>query len=1418
MNMNISNISMNLAKFAFALLVSCMSPSAAGASVAAVPAWQAGVSAHAMAAPDAGDGDLQSRLSFYKRTLPDYDNPYRAKVMLGSNILVLEMSGYVLGIDSRYIIEVMSNVVGEGLHVLVEGVDTLSDGTTLRYTPLTTVTNVYTNGQPCPTRSHRRSSKVCLEIINKDVRGMEFDTYRLTLVDKDGKMAMLASGMTLSTTMRPIRIGSGLENVTVRETVCGHSKLKIDFTASGIESLMGTFARGQSELRFSGVIIDNEKFTRLYDDYIAANFDPATDNAGLVRRAKNEALKGALVCQLPVLGVKSEYTANPAYGTDADHFYVGDNPQSTSSVKYLFREDYVANGSPRQRLTGDVYVSGIENGKDYRLVFVPYAPGKEPWGMGDGGSADPMQWYSDAVAVMCYPTSRFKAEPKSRMRINGEVADTSKAYAAGSSLYFSAVLPLARQSADGSVNHIYKHLVSGVNYDWFCGTEAQYTAPDPRFGNVSLRSALASFRAHYPDAEMISVSKTPYEGMDGYKSRPGEEFTANDYGIIKHYVYERRYRDGMSRLMLCKFGVSLNLRLDTLFLVAQPIKVTSVNGVDIEGSGFSACWDYVPLALFGKLQTAAISIGTDEHLPGYDGLPVNEKDRPDYNGALRIGLKHFMNVTEDGNVLAIRIVNSIAFKQFGKTDVAIGRDEESRKVCLVGTDDPQFDSYFANEAFSSRDLVMGRVRTLVMTSIADMQAMTIDFKASKDLLPIVLREGRTYVLSVPYSVVQSGNSWSDGSFILTLKVVPENLVWMGGPDDDWNNDKMWRRADAADIHADSGTYLTNAENGTDKGFVPIGISNVVIKSGCCVRMSGKPHAPGFRYIDLLLPTEIAPYTPGIYWDFSAIANSEFGDTEQYGRALTRYYGKPDGADNVTVLTARYNSGICRRIHVEPGAQIMDSQWLLTGIVSTDLILPVGRWASVALPFYSNFVRFAPDDLYTVPSGDLSGMRYFQYETYDPQKYSYLDPALYNRYPISSVFKLGLGESQFDYVEYFDVIWAELKDNRNQGYRWGLGYSFKVSKLKNGRKNVAIRIPKDEGHWTSGIENGFTLGSSGIFGRRSMDVYYGMTDYATRSALRVGDDMVFVGNPFMCGLDLEEFFAVNDQFEKKFWTDGEFGTVAGGALPDGTGWVVPSGLSVIPPLKAFFVKLKQSEIGTRRRDSVTFTRAMQTFRTDAAATVSVLTVSARTDDGHTEVALVPSSGNMAAGDVSGDVEFVSSVGGQNADVPSVYAISGDKSVAIKRVTSSESIPIGVFAPEGRRVSLTFGGVDAIAGASLYDAATGSTVMLTEGYTVETEGPSHGRFFILPGGQRPAGVGQAPAGSAGLSVYSVTPGEVIVASQEPLGVVSVYTLGGALVRSVDAGGARVCRIPGLDSGVAVVSIGLPAGRVSRKVTVD
>lgn len=385
----------------------------------------------------------------------------------------------------------------------------------------------------------------------------------------------------------------------------------------------------------------------------------------------------------------------------------------------------------------------------------------------------------------CVIKTEFYVTAQNLIRVNGEVVDPSTDFCAGQVFNFSANLRVPTGVNDDGTA-IYTEIKDGVYFDWFFGTEDEYTEVNTTYG-VSLLDALTAFRNIYTDNE--DLTGVPAEGNGA--------FTKDMYDIISHYL-EKSGEDGGQHapLVLHKENLDITLLNSGLQLVVQPIRTLVPPGGITEDIWTAVCWSYIPLVL--------TTSGNAPQL--HAGFNSVKYPADDFNPSLRIGLSQIKETTADK---PLRVdLRGAKFSSENSNATSLGMvtsvsSEVFKNIYLVGTDDPEYNNEtFFPADFSEYSLPVGYLTELYAEPYVEGSQyndhMNIYFDTTTEQengFQFQPKEGYTYTFAVHFE--EHGldvNNACFGVFTVDMKVVPENLVWSGaGATSNWNNDANWKR-------------------------------------------------------------------------------------------------------------------------------------------------------------------------------------------------------------------------------------------------------------------------------------------------------------------------------------------------------------------------------------------------------------------------------------------------------------------------------------------------------------------------------------------------------------------------------------------------------------------------------------------------
>lgn len=984
----------------------------------------------------------------------------------------------------------------------------------------------------------------------------------------------------------------------------------------------------------------------------------------------------------------------------------------------------------------------------------------------------------------CVIKTEFYVTAQNLIRVNGEVVDPSTDFCAGQVFNFSANLRVPTGVNDDGTA-IYTEIKDGVYFDWFFGTEDEYTEVNTMYG-VSLLDALTAFRNIYTDNE--DLTGVPAEGNGA--------FTKDMYDIISHYLEKSGEEGGQhAPLVLHKENLDITLLNSGLQLVVQPIRTLVPPGGITEDIWTAVCWSYIPLVL--------TTSGNAPQL--HAGFNSVKYPADDFNPSLRIGLSQIKETTADK---PLRVdLRGAKFSSENSNAASLGMvtsvsSEVFKNIYLVGTDDPEYNNEtFFPADFSEYSLPVGYLTELYAEPYVEGSQyndhMNIYFDTTTEQengFQFQPKEGYTYTFAVHFE--EHGSNVSNacfGVFTVDMKVVPENLVWSGADaTSNWNNDANWKRADKSALKkADGDSYPTNEANTTANGFVPMLFSNVVMPEGSKAELYMAGYGDGGAWTNSSRPDYMELPTENIQYDLMA-------------------YEK-DGA----LTTQRYRVNICRDIHFELGAQMLHAEQLLYNKAWTDVEVTPGQWTAVSTPLQG----VVAGDWYAPTATGRQETEYFKDITLNENDYSRLNPAVYQRSwsTGASIVEQGGGNTPVS----FTTEWSSAYNDASVPYIAGGGFSIKGVTSKS---SLLFRFPKADTNYgvSTGTLNRTNAGKLLVTDLldRSNPLNYAPKENVTVTLTPSADGKyLMVGNPFMAPLDVQAFVESNsDVLAQKYWI-GDMSEDNAVAFTE-NGWSAQT--SLIAPYSVFYVEAlgHETEAETIYDANVTvkFTADMQKFETTSTgegSQTASLKITAEDAEGSSSAA-VRYTASASNGFGMEDAQMISGLTGNADNAPKVYTVAGNTAVSVNQLKDAQRIPLGVTAADGSVVTLTFSGVAAIKDAAIYDAELQSETPLYEGYQLTVNGPSYGRYFLIGHGSGTTGITETGA-DGNVSVSSIVPRQVVVTSDTALHSVSVWSAGGALLKKVTPNGNFTCTLNGVDSGMVVVRTETESGSQVTKIRV-
>lgn len=1075
--------------------------------------------------------------------------------------------------------------------------------------------------------------------------------------------------------------------------------------------------------------------------------------------------------EIASLHYKPVFTENTEYIPSEENLAL----KNTDGTNYYFYRAGTADEENR-RLAVDFY-SEMSPNRAYLMLI-----------RDNDGTVSTIEDFAQEMNDPCAIHSRFFVTSQTIIKINGEVANPQTDFCVGQAFNFSAQMRVPDLNDDGTIKRdpetgeeIYTVLDSEVFFDWFFGSEAEFVADHDGF---SLETALHDLRniEKYRDVETLDGVVPATEGQIS--------LTQDEIDLIKQYVDTPAPDGGLNnKLVLHKSSLDITVLETGLELTISPIPAIRPSDSDITDTEWEKiCWGYVPLNLTASGAAPKLHAG------------FNSVEYPsnDFNPSLRIGLAQLKNAAKGVGSLKVNLrgatyTDEEHVERLGLIE-NLGGDIDYTQIYLISTDDPQYsDLMNPLNGFTQYYLPIGKIISLEAHKYSTTTPYTneadIEFYFDRQTLvdgktfTFNPREGYVYTFAIHFAEHgETVNNSCWGSFPLTLKVVPENLVWKGtGATSNWNNDANWKRADAKDLKNTDGTYTDNAENTTDKGFVPMLFSNVIMPKDSKAELYIAGFGDGGNgWVNTSRPDYMELPTENIQYDLMA-------------------YEK-DGA----LTTQRYRVNICRDIHFELGAQMLHAEQLLYNKAWTDVEVTPGQWTAVSTPLQG----VVAGDWYA-PTTGRQETEYFKDIKFTDGGYNRLNPAVYQRSwsTGASIVEQGGANTPVS----FTTEWSSAYNDASVPYIAGGGFSVKgilnQGQQQSSTEKLLFRFPKaDTEYKISTAENktvdrtnaGKLLVSNMV--DRSDPYTYVHSDKVTVTLTPSADGKyLMVGNPFMASLDVQAFVAANsDVLAQKYWYNSDVTSTAVTYDAHTKTWSEGKYLAV--PYSVFYVEAADPATATDGV-TVTFKADMQEMGASnlpipAPASLKI-TVEAAEGSSSAAVRYAASASN---GFGMEDAQMISGLTGNADNAPKVYTVAGNTAVSVNQLKDAQRIPLGVTAADGSVVTLTFSGVAAVKDAAIYDAELQSETPLYEGYQLTVNGPSYGRYFLIGHGSGTTGITETGA-EGNVSVSSIVPRQVVVTSDTALRSVSVWSAGGALLKKVSPSGNFTCTLNGVDSGMVV-----------------
>lgn len=442
---------------------------------------------------------------------------------------------------------------------------------------------------------------------------------------------------------------------------------------------------------------------------------------------------------------------------------------------------------------------------------------------------------------------------------------------------------------------------------------------------------------------------------------------------------------------------------------------------------------------------------------------------------------------------------------------------------------------------------------------------------------------------------------------------------------------------------------------------------------------------------------------------------------------------PSGASIYPILVDGEDN-MCHFIYFAPGAELENTPAFSEDCpakVFIDTNLEGGKYSLFSAPLNGMYTG----DMFvsnTNPERFVS----LNETTYPEQRFS---PIIYQRFWSKTVEMVGVSENgSISDINIDQTDWSGTFNAVSTDYKPAQGFSIRPG--KDGESgNYTFRFPKEHETYNFFYANGVATGESrpiyrGSVGKFIMDNYENVDLSIVTSGTRF-----LLGNPFMTHLDIKEFLSENSTnvSSVEIYNGEQYVPIT-----IGDNGVLISTLEQTPttvaPMGAIFVKA----ITAGKRLNVSLTRGMfhqktgstpAAFRSRSVSSRSsvpngMLRINA-TVNGKTSSCVVLQS--QSASDSYSSKEDISIlIDNEVKPEVAVYTVAERKALAIQRIKSGKSIPLGLYMKQSGSVKLDFdNGSNFWEGWMLFDSKTGKKHSLRESIVFSNISSVSNRFYLI-----------------------------------------------------------------------------------------
>lgn len=686
-------------------------------------------------------------------------------------------------------------------------------------------------------------------------------------------------------------------------------------------------------------------------------------------------------------------------------------------------------------------------------------------------------------------------------------------------------------------------------------------------------------------------------------------------------------------------------------------------------------------------------------------------------------------------------------------------------VLLVSSDDPDFVSEDVTRVVLQPD----KKDFIVWTAGASELVLTPNTTVSN----FALKQGYSYTFGIRLTNISKQDSISVGTgrkcpvgtTYFTVKVVPDFVVWRpNGSSTSWNNDDNWAMAD------EYGNVLGG-------GFVPMDHTNIIIPD-----LGENGAYPVLNTSTVVPDHQAAPIEPAaqqyISYDFDYAVNR------------------------------------CHNIHFQPNAQLGNQHMLSYNKAWVEMLLPTWRWHLYAFPVHGT----VSGDMYVPLDNYADAVPFSSGGDCDNRTVYYFAQSLFNR-SVSNMYESG------QQVDITSVTWSAPANAMNVSYPVGTGVALWTYNSSNfDDQNIVVRLPKDATRYNYYYNTGQVSGSyedvarPANHGRLGFEPTFGADTAMTITLTNNTDGKLFMlGNPAMSTLDLQQFFAENDDvFTGTFYripdTEGsdmmDMEACTKYTVDAYNGYLLPfrsilaETINKTTSIEAKFTpsmfKVNRDFVYGSVSPPVTPTpmpiRRTHAKRTAEQSQIAMLQIDALCNDYYSTLLLgetAEASDDVVPGEDAELITFADKYMETASAHTAIYTKADDKPLSVNVMDKVKSVPLTYHCVDGAPVktfTLWFDGVSSFAhGLQLYDDYEKLTIPLCDGMMLELEGvPSdYPRYYIQRLNYSPESDDNTPtdlsAGEAAVTIaaYAQPNGTTHVAASTMLDAVRAYSTTGQLI---------------------------------------